>query len=91
MPARRFQRIARAQLLLARCAVVFGLRPDRTSTSTAGVCASLSSAATACLQSIQSLYRASTELHTPNTLNTKHDTFHTKHRYTFHTKHRSKF
>ena len=51
--------------------------PTGTSTVYTTACASSS---TARLQSIPSKYhRASTELHTPSTLNTKHDTFHTKH------------
>jgi hypothetical protein len=78
--AARFERIALTQFLVIVCgAGIWRLRLDRTYASTAGVCASISSAATACLQSIQPLYSASTELHTTSTLNTKHDTFHTKH------------
>jgi hypothetical protein len=52
--------------------------PDRTCTSAAGEYPSRS--ATTGRQSIQSQYRASTELRTPNTFNTKHITFNTKHR-----------
>jgi hypothetical protein len=58
---------------------VWRLRLDRARTSTAGIRASLSPAAPACLQSVQSQYGASTELRTRRTFNTKHDTFGTKH------------
>src|ERR1700720_3762399 len=54
------------------------LRFDHTCAS--AVCESTSPSATTGLQSIQSQYRASTELQTPNTFNTKHVTFNTKHR-----------
>ena len=48
---------------------VWCLRLDRTSTST--VCASPYAAATARFQSVQSLYRASTDLHARRAVNTK--------------------
>src|SRR5262249_52645141 len=50
----------------------------RTSTSPAGKYPSRS--ATTGRQSIQSQYRASTELHTQHTFNTKHNTFNTEYR-----------
>jgi hypothetical protein len=54
--------------------------PDRACTSTAGICASTYAVATAGLKSIQSRYRASTELQTDNTFNTRPNTYNTKHR-----------
>ena len=72
MPTRRFERIPLAQILVGAC--------DRTCTSAAGLCASPEAAATAGIQSIQSRYRASTELQTANTFDTKHNAFDTKHR-----------
>ena len=50
-------------------------RLDRTCASTAGLCASSYTAATAGFQSIQSLYCAATELPTHHADNTKHSTF----------------
>ena len=78
MPTRRFELIALVQILVGGCAVAFGL--IETCTSAAHVCASAYAAATAGLQSIKSRYRASTQLQTHNTFNTKHDTFNTKSR-----------
>ena len=52
----------------------------QTCTSATGVCASPDTAAAARSQSIHSQYRASTELQTHNTFNTKHNTFNTKQR-----------
>jgi len=59
---------------------VWRLRPDRTSASTAGVCASSYAAAATRFQSVQSLYCASTELQADHAYNTKRNTFNTKHR-----------
>jgi len=72
MPTRRFERIPLAQILVGAC--------DRTCTSAAGLCASPEAAATAGIQSIQSRYRASTELRALNAFSTKHNTYNTKHR-----------
>ena len=80
MPTMRFKRIALAQLFATGRAVAFGacVLIGHAQAQPRYVPPPIS-AATACLQSIQSLYRASTELHTLSTLNTKYDTFHTKH------------
>ena len=76
MPTRRFERIILAQLLVGGCAVVFGLIEH----AQAQPVNTPSRPAATGRQSIQSQYRASTELHTPNTFNTKHNTFNTNHR-----------
>ena len=77
MPARKFERIALAQLLLSGCAC---LRPDRTCASTAGLRASSYAAAAARFKSVQSQYGASTALPADHAFNTKHNTFNTNHR-----------
>ena len=79
MPMRRFARIALAQSLVGGLAVV-NCRLRFKHTCASAVCESTSPSATTGPQSIQSQYRASTELQTPNTFNTKHVTFNTKHR-----------
>jgi hypothetical protein len=76
MPTRGFERIALAQLLVAGCAVMFGLIGS--CTSAADYKSAARSPATD-LQSIQSQHRASTKLHAFNTT------------HTFNTKHRSKW
>jgi hypothetical protein len=43
------------------------------------VCEFTSPSATTGLQSVQPQYRAPTELQTPNTFNTKHNTYNTRH------------
>jgi hypothetical protein len=77
-------RNARKEISADRSGAAFSRRiwhlcPDRTCTSTGGVCASPYAAATTRLKSVQSLYGASTELHTPTAFSAKHNTFNTKH------------
>jgi hypothetical protein len=55
-------------------------RPDRTSTSAAGICAASYAAAATRSQSIQSRYCASTALHPHHAYSTKRNPFNAKHR-----------
>ena len=81
MPTRRFEQIALAQILAGGCAVVFSACVlIEHAQAQPGYCASPDTAAAARSQSIHSQYRASTELQTHKTVNTKHNTFNTKQR-----------
>ena len=82
MPTRRFERrIALAQILVGGCALAFSACVlIEHAQAQPGYCASPDTAAAARSQSIHSQYRASTELQTHKTFNTKHNTFNTKQR-----------
>ena len=79
MPMMRFERIALAKFLVGGLAVVF-VACVLIKHAQAQFVNPPSPPATTGLQSVQSQYRASTELQTRDTLNTKHNTFNIKRR-----------
>ena len=78
MPTRRFEREALAQLLVGGCAVAFCACVLIEHAQAQPGYVPPSPPPPPPVFNPSSPYTASTELHTPSALNTKHDTFHTK-------------